>query len=504
MNETTTPLSPYLEQMVKENYLLTKEAQAVNRLPDDLQEKAVELSEDLRVQAMEKIVSDLLNPKPAEANIATSSELISAFKEDLLDRFFPYMGRMGWVIRERISQAWESGKKKRWLKWMLITALLSILWSPFWWMARAPFRWMHRLWSHRYTTVAVHAGVPIPQITEARYVAGHKMRLQWKPLGEGYAYRIFYGKEEPTSPLDDGRTVNTPGAIVNLYAGGDNQEMWVAVQAIAPDANTESELSKPVRFDLKPWNKEYSVEPLALSHVEGLSTTTAQGPHHALTLASVPSAAPSPAIGGRGPGQPQGESFDPDQDGELVEPPRVMAPSKIAAVAHTAEQSRNDGDIKNASNSKSKTKKKSFFSAFGRHLLDNADGAVSSAIPISAVGEGAVAVKRAAVGAHEESRAEPGAEIPAPTGLKWERLDNSHKIRLWWDSPGRRYRYNLYETPYQRASYFTLQNEKPLKKTVFEWTAPKTDKPVFLFYVVTADGLGGESKPSNRITVDLR
>jgi len=64
MNETTASLSTYLRQMVKENYLLADEARMVARLPEALQEEAVERSEALRVPAMEKIVSDLLNPKP--------------------------------------------------------------------------------------------------------------------------------------------------------------------------------------------------------------------------------------------------------------------------------------------------------------------------------------------------------------------------------------------------------------------------------------------------------
>jgi hypothetical protein len=63
MSRTSTPLSPYLESLLEENLLLAPEAEAAARLPEELQEKAVELSEALRPPNMEKIVSDLLNPK---------------------------------------------------------------------------------------------------------------------------------------------------------------------------------------------------------------------------------------------------------------------------------------------------------------------------------------------------------------------------------------------------------------------------------------------------------
>ncbi len=62
MNTLQPAMTPYLKRMVEENYLLTREAQVLQRLPSELHEKAIELSEAQRVPTMEKIVSDLLNP----------------------------------------------------------------------------------------------------------------------------------------------------------------------------------------------------------------------------------------------------------------------------------------------------------------------------------------------------------------------------------------------------------------------------------------------------------
>lgn len=79
MNTIHKPLTPYLERLLDENYLLAREAQAVNRLPEALHERAVELSEAQRILAMEKIVSDLLNPMPLPAPTPSTPENLPSF-----------------------------------------------------------------------------------------------------------------------------------------------------------------------------------------------------------------------------------------------------------------------------------------------------------------------------------------------------------------------------------------------------------------------------------------
>ncbi len=112
--------------------------------------------------------------------------------------------------------------------------------------------------------IAAHrVAVAIPQVKEAHYVGGNKLRVALVPLGDGFTYRFFRtraGDPNSIKALAEARTVSTPGAIVNAYAGGDT-EVFISVMAIDAQGN-ESELSKPIQFELKPWNDENTLEPL--------------------------------------------------------------------------------------------------------------------------------------------------------------------------------------------------------------------------------------------------
>jgi hypothetical protein len=86
MNGAAT-LTRYLEVLVAQNFLLTEEALAINRLPEALHERAVELSETERRRAIERIVFDLLNPRPAQTvNWDRATFKASGKPKSLLDR----------------------------------------------------------------------------------------------------------------------------------------------------------------------------------------------------------------------------------------------------------------------------------------------------------------------------------------------------------------------------------------------------------------------------------
>ncbi len=169
MNTITTTLSLYLEQMVEENYLLTKEAQAANRLPEDLQEKAVELSEAQRVLAMEKIVSDLLNPKtmqqpaseptlpPASAVAQGGLEtFLSSIKTSFFERAYYHVGDIAFNVWDGFEAIWKNWSFKK--KLAAGAAMLFVLsgFGVFHAMG-VPFVWLYHHWHTPFVTLSQEA-----------------------------------------------------------------------------------------------------------------------------------------------------------------------------------------------------------------------------------------------------------------------------------------------------------------------------------------------------------
>jgi len=172
--------------------------------------------------------------------------------------------------------------------------------------------------------------VPVPQLEDACYVKGDRLQLKWRDLGEGFSYRILFTKNLENSsfqPLEEGKTVTTPGAIVNVYSGGD-KEAHVAVQAIDAEGHF-SDLSETVKFELKAWNDEFSVKPLPMAVRTPAPAAPSAATAPVLTPSSSPAPVPpsSPAATGRGP-------IDPGLQAEEPAPPDspVMSPEKQKAV----------------------------------------------------------------------------------------------------------------------------------------------------------------------------
>ena len=125
------------------------------------------------------------------------------------------------------------------------------------------------------------ASVPVPQIQEARYVAGNKFELKWSSLGDGFTYRLFrsYETDYPKyMPFADGAAVSTLGALIDVRPELEEKTQKIAVMAIDPQGQ-ESELSEGVEFELKPWNQQDSLTPLpAPAPVSSAPSTPATPP----------------------------------------------------------------------------------------------------------------------------------------------------------------------------------------------------------------------------------
>jgi hypothetical protein len=271
MNRTTTPLSVYLRQMVKDNYLLTEEARVAARLPKELQEQAVELSETLRVQNMEHIVSDLLNPKPAPAaprplaigeRGACPTPLGAG--APLPDPPPPAAHRKPSFIGGMVST----------LCFVLIISILvsgvrnvaGALWDVAGDVCAigedlilSEVRWF------RQADAPVWSPLPAPIITEAWYVPGHKVLLRWKSVGQNCTYRIYrtYGKRRDV-PLNEMGLYNdglwrATSAIVGAGFDGEKDTLF-GVIAVSADGRSESPLSNRITVELNPRYREDSLE----------------------------------------------------------------------------------------------------------------------------------------------------------------------------------------------------------------------------------------------------
>jgi len=169
----------------------------------------------------------------------------------------------------------------------------------------------------------------------------------------------------------------------------------------------------------------------------------------------------------------------------------------------------------------STAQKPSFLSAFTKNLLNNADGAVASAIPIAPVSQGVIAVKNAAVTAEENSatrnaqreqnkdalpiaRTALRPSVPVPTGLTYQPIDGGH-LRFMWNTAGAGYRYNLYASLPEPVAftYNDPENSAPMTENVVVWNAPSDKGKRFIFELRTLDAQGRESASSNRVEGDL-
>jgi len=121
---------------------------------------------------------------------------------------------------------------------------------------------------YRQTIEIIHdvkcLAMPVPQITEARYVEGNKVLLRWKPLGNEYGYRIYRCRSDgQLEGLVVNGVVYTAGAVVNIRANGE-KETLLAVTAIKRlDDRLESRFSQRWSITLDPrYNTADSIEPL--------------------------------------------------------------------------------------------------------------------------------------------------------------------------------------------------------------------------------------------------
>jgi len=101
---------------------------------------------------------------------------------------------------------------------------------------------------------------PSPQLIDAIYVSGHRVRIRWTPLGDDYGYGVYAadasGKTQGLIGI-----VATPGAIVDVAAQG-MKEAFVVVTAVRQEWAGESLPSPPVTIKTDSRNNRYSLEPL--------------------------------------------------------------------------------------------------------------------------------------------------------------------------------------------------------------------------------------------------
>ena len=313
--------------------------------------------------------------------------------------------------------------------------------------------------------MAPPAAVPVPRITSGTYKAGNKLQLTWDSLGEGYTYRVFrncYPDEtnyqpRPVVPRD----VSTSGALVNLQFDNDCRAPVVQVMAFSP-GGVPGELSAPVTFRLSLVNQEDTVEPLA-TEAQAAADQKGGQPEKRLTKA---------VASGR-----------PVRSAEVpVNRPTGQPP--LAPASHSPAPTQ-----------------PSRLSVFAHALLKNTDGVLASAIPMAPVSEGVVAVKNAAVSAHDEG-ATAVTLPPAPKNLRGQRIGNT--LRMTWDTPGTEYRYNVYVAYATDHPVFDTGNDTPLNGPVITWTPPAEGTQVFNLYIKAVDAQGREGPASNRIVADLR
>ena len=271
MSVTKLTMSPYVQQLVKENYLLTQEGLAVSRLPDDLQEKAVELSEAQRVQAMETIVSNLLNPQgsPSSTMDTHSQEgflkaLLNAAGQDELNRILPWWGRSGSMIRERFTVEWFKKHKvgslivalmALWFLWGLGESIFPYVAAPFHWT------WNHTFAHHSETAAAPNkitiaaavpvsamSSIPVPTGLKAELIDGHRLRFSWNTAGPDYRYNIYSRPAGYTIPYDKETPQPTPNTS-GVWTPHRNDKYEFVVTAVDQE-DRESVYSSPIIVDL--------------------------------------------------------------------------------------------------------------------------------------------------------------------------------------------------------------------------------------------------------------
>ena len=363
-----------------------------------------------------------------------------------------------------------------------------------------PTRWAYRkITNHEQQTtesplshaplaspVGAETVVPVPQLTHPAYVAGNKLFLHWDALGPGYTYRVFRNCHPENSvyeprPLGN-RDVSTPGALVNVAYDNDCRAPVVQVMALSPNG-IPSELSNPVTFRLSLINNEDTVEPLAEEAAEN------------------------------GGGPQQRDNRNTGMTATAVKGGPVK--KQIENHSLPVRSSRSNGNPAVTYSRSSPPAQSSKLGAFARSLLNNADSAITSAIPIAPVGQGVIAVKNAVVSAHDgasppaplpvgEGGRRPGeaSAVPVPSGLTWQ-PGNDQYVYLQWNSVGSGYRYNIYASLASPVHFTDTENDAPVWDTRVTWTIPKGHGKRFMFVIKAVDAQGRESAPSERMELDL-
>jgi hypothetical protein len=255
MNPTTNgkALSEFLEGVVAGKLLKPEVALEANKLPThELQEQALDMfGDDKRV--MQLIVRDLLHEasQPAISSSLAAPDFMAAIREDVLDRYLPGMGSI-----------------KTWIKWVVILWAVSFLWSPFWWLVKAPFRWGNHLIKSEVRTMATavpaptQAQVPVPTpapvpVTllpaptgfKSELLNGKNIHFTWNPVAGCAGYNFYsthtrdmnYHKENP-KPLPQAEAYWRPGEGLDDY-----KFLITAVDA----HDREGAFSQPLDVDLR-------------------------------------------------------------------------------------------------------------------------------------------------------------------------------------------------------------------------------------------------------------
>jgi ParB family transcriptional regulator, chromosome partitioning protein len=201
-------------------------------------------------------------------------------KNEITHRYLWFLGPIGRWLTNSLFASIKSGNWKRLAMVASLLLMVYLFWQPVWFLVTWPFRAIHDSWNNRGVTATVTKSptpaplatvaailIPTPEITASQYVAGNKIRLEWKPIGEGYLYKIFYDWDYdagmPHFREVRENTVSTSGAIIDIGAKSlpADRNVAVAVQAISPDG-IESDLSKPLGVTLTVSNRENEVLPL--------------------------------------------------------------------------------------------------------------------------------------------------------------------------------------------------------------------------------------------------
>lgn len=248
-------LSEYLKSMVQAGMLRQDMAEELNKLPTkDQQRQAYRRLPDACLEATREVVRNLLvESAPSAGRGPAGGAVPSPAHDDATAMVAPDSPEAMKLHPEGPTIGQKIGGALFWL------AILGYFFRGS----------LHRMYSYLIEinspaaaspTAMAAPAAPVPQLINATYVSGHRVRIRWTPLGDDYGYGVYAadasGKTQGLIGI-----VATPGAVVNVAAQG-KKEAFVVVTAVRQDWTGESLPSQPVSIKPDSRNNRYSLEPL--------------------------------------------------------------------------------------------------------------------------------------------------------------------------------------------------------------------------------------------------